>query len=181
MVCNDVEALVQYGIDKALIAGEDRVWARNQLLAALSLDGFAPEDGCVCAGEELDCILSRILDDAERRGLIPGGVVSRDLLDTKLMGVLTPRPRQSGPTLDDGDGVRRAGDIHQPLQARKGPARHRRRAAGEADGLSQVPALPRGGGLRRAHRLSRAGKSPPHPAHSRRGGLVFAVFPLCLL
>ena len=44
MVCNDVEALVQYGIDKALIAGEDRVWARNQLLAALSLDGFAPED-----------------------------------------------------------------------------------------------------------------------------------------
>ena len=94
MVCNDVEALVQYGIDKALIAGEDRVWARNQLLAALSLDGFAPEDGCVCAGEELDCILSRILDDAERRGLIPGGVVSRDLLDTKLMGVLTPRPSQ---------------------------------------------------------------------------------------
>ena len=94
MVCNDVEALVQYGIDKALIAGEDRVWARNQLLAALSLDGFAPEGGCVCAGEELDCILSRILDDAERRGLIPGGVVSRDLLDTKLMGVLTPRPSQ---------------------------------------------------------------------------------------
>lgn len=94
MVCNDVEALVQYGIDKALIAVEDRVWARNQLLAALSLDGFAPEDGCVCAGEELDCILSRILDDAERRGLIPGGVVSRDLLDTKLMGVLTPRPSQ---------------------------------------------------------------------------------------
>ena len=94
MVCNDVEALVQYGIDKALIAGEDRVWARNQLLAALSLDGFAPEDGCVCAGEELDCILLRILDDAERRGLITGGVVSRDLLDTKLMGVLTPRPSQ---------------------------------------------------------------------------------------
>ena len=94
MVCNDVEALVQYGIDKALIAAEDRIWARNQLLAALSLDGFAPEDGCVCAGEELDCILSRILDDAERRGLIPGGVVSRDLLDTKLMGVLTPRPSQ---------------------------------------------------------------------------------------
>ena len=51
MVCNDVEALVQYGIDKALIAVEDRVWARNQLLAALSLDGFAPEDGCVALGK----------------------------------------------------------------------------------------------------------------------------------
>ena len=33
-------------------------------------------------------------DDAVRRGLIDGGPVSRDLFDTKLMGVLTPAPHE---------------------------------------------------------------------------------------
>ena len=38
--------------------------------------------------------LQKLLDDAEERGVIPGGVTSRDLLDSQLMGVLTPRPSQ---------------------------------------------------------------------------------------
>ena len=43
---------------------------------------------------ELEEILKTLLDDAEARGVISGGVTERDLLDTELMGRLTPRPSQ---------------------------------------------------------------------------------------
>ncbi|MBD5150654.1 MAG: UDP-glucose--hexose-1-phosphate uridylyltransferase [Oscillibacter sp.] len=93
MVDREIAALVQYALEKNLIQPEDRTWAVNQLLAALALDSFdEPQD--VPGGMELEVILSRILDDAVSRGVIDDGVTSRDLLDTKLMGILTPRPSQ---------------------------------------------------------------------------------------
>ena len=39
-------------------------------------------------------LLELMCDDAVRRGLIDDGPVSRDLFDTKLMGVLTPAPHE---------------------------------------------------------------------------------------
>ena len=93
MVDREIAALVQYALDKGLIQPADRTWAVNQLLAALGLDSFEePQD--VPAGMDLETILGRILDDAASRGFIEEGVTSRDLLDTKLMGILTPRPSQ---------------------------------------------------------------------------------------
>lgn len=93
MISNDIAALVQYGIDTGLIVREDRVWAENRLLDALGLDAIQP-DAQIVPGEALEDILGRILDDAVRRGFIDDNVVSRDLLDTRLMGILTPRPSQ---------------------------------------------------------------------------------------
>ena len=93
MISNDIEALVRYAIDKNLIEESDHVWAENSLLAALGIDGFQP-GGCTAQEEPLENILARILDWAEREGLCGGDTVSRDLLDTKLMGILTPRPSQ---------------------------------------------------------------------------------------
>ena len=93
MVDREIAALVQYALDKGLIQPADRTWAVNQLLAALGLDSFEePQDAP--AGMELETILGRSLDDAASRGFIEEGVTSRDLLDTKLMGILTPRPSQ---------------------------------------------------------------------------------------
>lgn len=43
-------------------------------------------------GSELESILQYLLDDAVNRGVIDSGIASRDLFDTRLMGVLTPRP-----------------------------------------------------------------------------------------
>lgn len=89
MVDRELMALVEYAVEKGLIQPADRTWAVNQLLSVLELDGCGearPEP------MELEQVLSRILDDAVARGVIEDGVVSRDLLDTKLMGVLTPRP-----------------------------------------------------------------------------------------
>ncbi len=43
-------------------------------------------------GAELSAILQVLLDDAAERGIIDGGIASRDLFDTRIMGCLTPRP-----------------------------------------------------------------------------------------
>ena len=90
MICDEINALVRYGLEKGLIGPEDAIWARNRVLDILGLDGYEP--AAEKAGEDLEAILKAILDDAAARGLIDGGITSRDLLDTKLMGVLTPRP-----------------------------------------------------------------------------------------
>lgn len=92
MIYDEIQALVDYGVEKELIAAEDAVWARNRILDALGLDAYAPTGER--AGGSLEEILGAILDDAEARGLIDGGVTSRDLLDTRLMGILTPRPSE---------------------------------------------------------------------------------------
>ena len=90
MIACEIAALVQYALDRGLIQPEDRTWAVNQLLYALGLDSYdEPQE---VPAMELEEILSRILDDAVARGVIDDGVSSRDLLDTKLMGILTPRP-----------------------------------------------------------------------------------------
>ncbi len=91
MVDYEIAALVRYAVDKKLIEPADRTWAVNQILTVLELDSFE-EPKEAPAGMELETILARILDSAAARGLIDNDVTSRDLLDTKLMGVLTPRP-----------------------------------------------------------------------------------------
>lgn len=87
-----VAALAAYAVDKGLIAQADFVWAVNSLCQALNLDSW--EEPAEVPAAPLEDILAAILDWAEARGLIDGGVTSRDLLDTKLMGVLTPRPSE---------------------------------------------------------------------------------------
>jgi len=89
MIDREITALVRYALDKQLIQPEDKTWAVNQLIAALGLDEYQETAPCEQSLEE---ILSGILDDAVARGFIEDGVTSRDLLDTRLMGILTPRP-----------------------------------------------------------------------------------------
>jgi len=92
MIYDEIGALVAYGLDKGLIEAADAVWARNRMLDILGLDSFEPAGEKT--GETLEEILKAILDDAAARGVIDGGITSRDLLDTRLMGVLMPRPSQ---------------------------------------------------------------------------------------
>ena len=92
MIYDEIGALVNYGLDKALIEASDAIWARNRILDVLGLDAYEPAGEKT--GETLEEILKAILDDAAARGVIDGGITSRDLLDTRLMGVLTPRPSQ---------------------------------------------------------------------------------------
>ena len=82
-------ALAEYGIQKGLIHPDDRTYTINQFLSVLGLDGYTPGPPAELPLEE---ILKSLLDDAVSRGICPGDVAGRDLLDTRLMGVLTPRP-----------------------------------------------------------------------------------------
>ena len=92
----ELSCLVEYAVRKGWIAEEDRVWAANRLLEALKLDGFGglstdlPE-----ALPPLHETLEALCADAFRRGVLDGDSADYfDLLDTKLMGVLLPRPSE---------------------------------------------------------------------------------------
>ena len=94
MINKRIAQLINYGITRGLIEPEDQYWARNGILAVLGLDGYEPPEELPEYEAPLEEILKDLLDDAEARGVIPGGVTSRDLMDTKLMAFLTPRPSQ---------------------------------------------------------------------------------------
>ena len=86
-----IAALVQYGIDKKLIEPCDKAFITNQLLSALQLDSFEPAE---IRSFSLEQILKGLTDYAAAKGIISDDITSRDLFDTKLMGILTPLPRE---------------------------------------------------------------------------------------
>ena len=89
-----ISKLISYALHTGLIQPCETTWAVNTVLDALKLDSFAgpePRDEAV----ELAPVLEALLDDAHQRGVLEeDSVVYRDLLDTELMGRLTPRPAQ---------------------------------------------------------------------------------------
>ena len=87
----NISALVQYGLDKKLIEPCDKAFIINQLLLPQQLDSFVPADVRTLP---LESILKGLTDDAVNRGIIEDNTASRDLYDTKLMGILTPMPRE---------------------------------------------------------------------------------------
>ncbi len=88
-----ISQLIEYAVRRGWLAGDDRIWASNRILEALKLDGFG---GLVDVAGELPPIqeiLNVLCEDAYNRGVIDGNSATYfDLLDTKLMGLLMPRP-----------------------------------------------------------------------------------------
>ena len=96
-----VKALVRYAIEHELIQKTDARWAANGLLDAMKIE---PDSSFTWQGgeqAELEDILHILLDDAVNRGVIEDGIASRDLFDTRLMGILTPRPSEVIRTFTD--------------------------------------------------------------------------------
>ena len=90
----DIKKLVTSGLDKKLIMPEDEIYTINQYLEVFRLDEYEDPD---IEGEEiiLPEILDRLTDTAYDRYIIKSDdIVTRDLFDTKLMGILTPKPSQ---------------------------------------------------------------------------------------
>lgn len=89
-----VAELADYALRTGLIGETERRWAINTILETLKLDSFSSPGGERRA-RPLAAILDDLLDDAYARGVLPENSVGyRDLLDTALMGRLTPRPAQ---------------------------------------------------------------------------------------
>ena len=90
----NIKKLVTYGLDKKLIEPEDKTYTINQYLEVFRLDEYDDPD---ITGEEivLPEILDRLTDAAYDRYIIKSDdIVTRDLFDTKLMGIMTPKPSQ---------------------------------------------------------------------------------------
>ncbi len=82
--------LINYALEKGLIKEDDKIYVRNMLLDILNLDEY--EEVTEKEEKSLEEILENILDFAVSTKLIDDSVTSKDLLDTKIMGALTPMP-----------------------------------------------------------------------------------------
>ena len=87
-----IDSLVSYALHKELIEPEDRQVIVNRLLDLLQKDDYVPTDEPQT--EELEKILAGILDYAVAQGICEDGITARDLFDTRIMGAITPLPRE---------------------------------------------------------------------------------------
>ncbi len=90
-IYSTVKSLTNYAISNQMIEKEDEIWAINRICEALNLDSF---EDCEATSTDLQEILASILDFAIQNGLCEDSVVYRDLFDTKIMGLLTPKPSE---------------------------------------------------------------------------------------
>ena len=93
MICERIRQLVKYGLKEGLLEKEDEIYTINRLLELFGLDEMEEEDET--GGMELEEILADMLDYAVQKGLMEdNSITCRDLFDTKIMGLLLPRPSE---------------------------------------------------------------------------------------
>lgn len=94
MVNEAIAKLVAYAQQTGSIEPCERIWAVNRILDVLGLDAWK-DPGKNWGEYSLAPVLDELMDDAYARGVLKeNSVVYRDLFDTELMGMLTPRPGQ---------------------------------------------------------------------------------------
>lgn len=91
-VSSAIQGIVEYALGKGLLTPKDRTWAVNGILSVLQLD--RTEMSSLPMEKPLEALLDILLGDAVERGIIPDTIASRDLLDTAVMGCVTPRPSE---------------------------------------------------------------------------------------
>ncbi|MDF2801755.1 MAG: UTP-hexose-phosphate uridylyltransferase [Anaerocolumna sp.] len=95
MINKAIKALVGYGIHTGLISEADRIYISNQILEVIKMDEYEEPTDTELENEDLEQILKIILDYAADNGVIELNTIDyRDLFDTKIMGLLVPRPSQ---------------------------------------------------------------------------------------
>ena len=88
-----IGALSNYAISHGLAEEADRHYLVNALLEKLGLDDYETVGDVPFQG--LDDILDTLVDYAAEQGLLKSeSITGRDLFDTALMGVVTPRPSE---------------------------------------------------------------------------------------
>ncbi len=87
-----IDSLVSYAMNTGLAEPYDHQVLVNRLLDLLHLDSYTPSDEP--QSEDLEEILAGILDYACANGLCDDGITARDIFDTRIMGALTPMPRE---------------------------------------------------------------------------------------
>ena len=93
MIYSAVQTLIDYALKNELITADDIYVVRNRLMEALGLSDWE-ETAADCSGKSVDEVLLPLIEYACESGIIADTANSRDLFDTKLMGELTPMPRE---------------------------------------------------------------------------------------
>ena len=87
-----IDSLVSYAMNTGLAEPCDHMVLVNRLLDLLGLDAYTPSEEP--QSEDLEEILGAMLDYACEKGLCDDNITARDLFDTRIMGALTPMPRE---------------------------------------------------------------------------------------
>ena len=85
-----LDALLDYAKNCGLLHPLDETFARNTILSELHLESYEKQEQRFDFPE----CLNLLCDYAAQQGMIADTIAERDLFDTKLMGVLTPRPHE---------------------------------------------------------------------------------------
>ena len=91
-ICQLIDCLLQYGLKNNLIEKLDYEYSLNALLSILKLDAYDEVNNH--EEMEIDDILEGILAYAIDNNIIENTTESKDLFDSKVMGVLTPKPSE---------------------------------------------------------------------------------------
>ena len=129
MIQEKILELVEYGLVTGLVEPEDKVYTINRLLELFQLDEM--EDVVLAEYEKrepmteesaiagLEGILAAMLDYAAENHLMPDDTITyRDLFDTRIMGMLMPRPsevRAKFAELFKAEGAKSATDYYYQL------------------------------------------------------------------
>ena len=87
-----IDSLVSYAMNNGLAEPEDHIVLVNRLLDLLGKPDYEPSDEPQT--EDLEEILAGILAYAVEKGLCDDGITAKDIFDTRIMGALTPMPRE---------------------------------------------------------------------------------------
>ena len=87
-----IDSLVSYAMNRGLAEPVDHQVLTNRLLDILRLDDYELSDEP--QSEDLEEILAGILDYAVAHGLCEDNITVRDIFDTRIMGAVTPMPRE---------------------------------------------------------------------------------------
>ena len=87
-----IDSLISYAMNCGLAEPCDHTVLVNRLLDLLHKDDYVPSDEP--QSEDLEEILAGILDYAVANGLCDDGITAKDIFDTRIMGAITPMPRE---------------------------------------------------------------------------------------
>ena len=87
-----IDSLVAYAMNHGLAEPVDHQVLTNRLLDLLHREDYTPSQELL--SEDLEEILAGILDYACANGLCEDNITARDIFDTRIMGALTPMPRE---------------------------------------------------------------------------------------
>ncbi|MGL5427218.1 MAG: UDP-glucose--hexose-1-phosphate uridylyltransferase, partial [Cetobacterium sp.] len=91
MIFSLINELLNYGIENNLIEKDEVIYSRNLILDSLNLNDW--KDETPKTERDIEIILLDICEWAIKNNLISNSPAEMELLDTKIMNCITPRPK----------------------------------------------------------------------------------------